>query len=106
DVPPATTTYAGMPKVKGDVTVRLLDPDDPLLEGLPPIVVVAASHVDEAKGVPEGFTLLAEARPSRVQMFRANDRPHVGVQFHPERVSGQGDGRRLLSNWLRSLPVD
>ncbi|MEC9070993.1 MAG: hypothetical protein VX938_01380, partial [Myxococcota bacterium] len=67
DVPPATTSYAGMPKVKGDVTVRLLKMDDPLLEGLPTMMVVAASHVDEAKGVPEGFTLLAEARPSRVQ---------------------------------------
>jgi len=106
DVPPATTSYAGMPKVKGDVTVRLLEPDDPLLAGLPSMMVVAASHVDEAKDIPPGFTLLAEASPSRVQMFRSDARPHVGVQFHPERVSGEGDGRRLLLNWLRSLPRD
>jgi len=105
DVAPATESYAGMPKVKGEIEITIVDANDPLVAGLAPAVVMAASHVDEVKEVPHGFTLLAESSPSRIQMFRAEDRPHVGVQFHPERPAGEGAGRRLLLNWLKSLPL-
>ncbi|MGM0575451.1 MAG: glutamine amidotransferase-related protein [Myxococcota bacterium] len=99
-VPAATTTYRGMPKVKGEVRIRLLGDPDPLLADLPEEIVVAASHVDEVKEIPPGFRLLALGDPSHVQIVRADRRPMYGVQFHPEKPAGDDAGGRLLANWL------
>jgi GMP synthase (glutamine-hydrolysing) len=106
-VPAATTTYEGMPKESGPRTIRLLGDPDPLLRGLPDEPEVAVSHVDEVKEVPPGFHLLAIGDPCHVQAMRADRRPLVGVQFHPERPPRPGmddwAGLVLLRNWLASI---
>lgn len=100
DVPAATDSYRGMPKVKGTTRIRLIGDPDPLLHGLPDEIDVAASHVDEVKEIPPGFRLLAIGDPSHVQITRADRRPMYGVQFHPEKRAGDDAGGRLLANWL------
>ncbi|MCB9729090.1 MAG: gamma-glutamyl-gamma-aminobutyrate hydrolase family protein [Deltaproteobacteria bacterium] len=102
-VPAATESYAGMPKVQGEVTIRLLGEQDPLFAGLPDEIQVAASHVDEVKEVPPDFRLLALGDPCNIQWIRADRRPMVGLQFHPERPATGGAGRTILANWLRQL---
>ncbi|MFT7581510.1 MAG: GMP synthase (glutamine-hydrolyzing) [Myxococcota bacterium] len=100
-VPAATTSYAGMPKVKGTVRVRWLGDPDPLLDGVETEVNVHASHVDEVKELPPGFRLLAIGDPCHIQAYRADNRPLYGVQFHPEKpADGDPAGARLLSNFL------
>lgn len=104
-VPAATTSYAGMPKVSGAVAIRVLGEFEPLFAGLPDEVEVAASHVDEVKEVPPGFRLLALGDPCHIQAMRADRRPMIGLQFHPERGEPGSAGRRILSNWLADLPA-
>lgn len=102
-VPAATTSYEGMPKVRGVVRIRLLGDPDALVAGLPDEIDVMASHVDEVKDVPPGFRVLALGDPSRIQILRADRRPLWGVQFHPERpVPDQADdvGKIILGNFL------
>lgn len=102
DVAPALDSYAGMPKIAGDVRVRLLGDPDPLLAGLPEEITVRASHVDEVKELPRGFRVLAIGDPCNVQIMRADRRPLYGVQFHPEKRPGDGDpaGTQILRNFL------
>lgn len=101
--PAATTSYAGMAKVKGAVRIRLMGDPDPLVASLPDDFLVAASHVDEVKDIPPGFRALAVGDPARIQVMRADRRPMWGVQFHPERPHG-GEGPEfgdiIFSNFL------
>ncbi len=101
-VPAATTSYAGMPKVKADVRVRLLGDPDPFTADLPDEITLVASHVDEVKTLPRGFRLLALGDPCHIQIIRADNRPLYGLQCHPERDCAVPDpaGRRLLANFL------
>jgi GMP synthase-like glutamine amidotransferase len=105
DVPPATHSYKGMPKVKGEVLVHLTGAEDPLLVGLPKEMRVEASHVDEVKGLPQGFVLLAHNETSPTQIMRAERRPIYGIQFHPERKASGDVGKILLRNWLLTIEI-
>jgi GMP synthase (glutamine-hydrolysing) len=103
DVPAASTSYAGMPKVTGPIRIRLMGDPDPLVADLPEEFEVMASHVDEVKDVPVGFRVLAIGSPSRIQILRADRRPLWGVQFHPERLNPGTPtqvGDQLLANFL------
>ncbi|AKU91888.1 glutamine amidotransferase-related protein [Vulgatibacter incomptus] len=93
--------------------------DDPLFDGLPPRLVVGATHRDELVRPPSGLGArrLASNAHSPWQAFSAGPRIRA-VQFHPEvdaaiakrvlAVHGldepvrQSDhGRRILANWDR-----
>lgn len=103
DVPAASTSYAGMPKVTGPIRIRLMGDPDPLVTDLPEEFEVMASHVDEVKDLPVGFRVLAIGSPSRIQILRADRRPLWGVQFHPERPHPGTEaqvGDQLLGNFL------
>jgi len=100
DVPPATDSYEGMPKVSGAVEVGVCAADHPAFEGLPATLLVAASHVDQVDQVPAGFRAVATGDPCAIQAIAHEERPQLGVQFHPERPTDGGHGDILLRNWL------
>ncbi|MBO4300500.1 MAG: anthranilate phosphoribosyltransferase [Desulfovibrio sp.] len=58
-------------------------------------------HADEDAENPR-FTVTARAPEGEVMALRYNDRPWVGVQFHPESVLTP-DGMRLLGNFPQAV---
>ena len=67
-----------------DVTVEILDADDPLVGSLFPETRVWASHADEVTEVPAGFSITAQSDICGVEAMSDPDRELYGVQWHPE----------------------
>jgi GMP synthase (glutamine-hydrolysing) len=82
-----------------DVTVDILDPDDPLIGSLHPDTRTWASHADEVKTVPDGFTRTGESDVCNVEAMSDPDRDLYGVQWHPE-VAHTEDGDEVFENFL------
>lgn len=76
--------------------------DHPLLRGLGERFTCMQLHSYTISAVPAGFLLLASTRRCPVQMIAHDERPIVGMQFHPElRNSAHRDGETLLRNFFR-----
>lgn len=82
-----------------DVTVQIEDEDDPLVGSLAPETRVWASHADEVKEVPEGFTRTATSDVCGVEAMSDTDRNLYGVQWHPE-VAHTEEGEAVFENFL------
>ncbi|RXK48557.1 GMP synthase subunit A [Halorientalis pallida] len=82
-----------------DVTVEITDDTDPLIGSLAPETRVWASHADEVKEVPEGFTRTAKSDVCGVEAMSDADRDLYGVQWHPE-VSHTEEGEAVFQNFL------
>ncbi len=82
-----------------DVTVEIHDEDDPLVGSLHPETRVWASHADEVKTLPEGFTLTASSDVCGVEAMSDTDRHLYGVQWHPE-VAHTEEGEEVFENFL------
>ncbi|WP_276253834.1 GMP synthase subunit A [Halomontanus rarus] len=82
-----------------DVTVDVLEEDDPLVGSLAPETRVWASHADEVKEVPEGFTLTAKSDVCGVEAMSDTDRDLYGVQWHPE-VAHTEEGDEVFENFV------
>jgi GMP synthase (glutamine-hydrolysing) len=82
-----------------DVTVDVLDDDDPLVGSLAPSTRTWASHADEVKEVPPGFMVTAESDVCGVEAMSDADRDRYGVQWHPE-VAHTERGDELFENFL------
>src|SRR6056297_3169364 len=82
-----------------DVTVEILDEEDPLVGSLAPETRVWASHADEVKEVPEGFTRTATSDVCGVEAMSDTDRQLYGVQWHPE-VAHTEEGEAVFENFL------
>lgn len=83
----------------GLVEVEVVEPDD-ILAGYPRLNQVWASHMDEVKNLPDGFTLLASSRICWIEAMAKPDEHLYGVQWHPE-VSHTVDGRLTFENFDR-----
>ena len=70
--------------------------DDPLFERLPDVFEMQEDHCEHIS-VPQGFDLLACSDACINEAMKHRDKPHYGVQFHPE-VSGNY-GHVLLANF-------
>jgi GMP synthase (glutamine-hydrolysing) len=81
-----------------DVTVRIDDETDPLVGSLAPETRVWASHADEVKRVPEGFTLTASSDVCGVEAMSDPERGLYGVQWHPE-VAHTAEGDAVFENF-------
>ncbi len=66
---------------QGHIDVEVLTPD-PLVEGHQSFVAYS-NHCD-AISVPPGFRHIANSTTCHNQIMCREDRPHYGVQFHPE----------------------
>ncbi|WP_435180033.1 GMP synthase subunit A [Halorussus sp. AFM4] len=82
-----------------DVTVDVLDDEDPLVGSLAPETRVWASHADEVKEVPEGFARTATSDVCGVEAMSDPDRDLYGVQWHPE-VAHTAEGEEVFENFL------
>ncbi|WP_424019838.1 GMP synthase subunit A [Halorientalis pallida] len=82
-----------------DVTVEITDDTDPLIGSLAPETRVWASHADEVKEVPEGFTRTAKSDVCGVEAMSDAERNLYGVQWHPE-VSHTEEGEAVFENFL------
>ncbi|WP_137283730.1 GMP synthase subunit A [Halorussus salinisoli] len=81
-----------------DVTVDILDADDPLVGSLAPETRVWASHADEVKAVPEGFERTATSDVCGVEAMADPERDLYGVQWHPE-VAHTEEGEEVFENF-------
>ena len=82
-----------------DVTVEVLDDEDPLVGSLAPETRVWASHADEVKEVPEGFERTATSDVCGVEAMSDTERDLYGVQWHPE-VAHTEEGEEVFANFL------
>lgn len=74
--------------------------DDPLFERLPDVFEMQEDHCEHIS-VPNGFELLACSDACINEAMKHKEKPHYGVQFHPE-VSGNY-GFVLLENFAQML---
>ncbi|SDF19051.1 GMP synthase subunit A [Halorientalis regularis] len=82
-----------------DVTVEITGDTDPLIGSLAPETRVWASHADEVKEVPDGFTRTAKSDVCGVEAMSDAERDLYGVQWHPE-VSHTEEGEAVFENFL------
>ena len=82
-----------------DVTVDILDDEDPLVGSLAPETRVWASHADEVKEVPEGFVRTATSDVCGVEAMSDPARDRYGVQWHPE-VAHTEEGEEVFDNFI------
>jgi GMP synthase (glutamine-hydrolysing) len=82
-----------------DVTVEVTDETDPLVGSLAPETRVWASHADEVKQVPPGFTRTGRSDVCEVEAMSDPDRDCYGVQWHPE-VAHTAEGEKVFENFL------
>lgn len=82
-----------------DVTVEILDSEDPLVGSLAPTTQVWASHADEVTAVPEGFVRTAASDICSVEAMSDTDRDLYGVQWHPE-VAHTAEGTAIFENFI------
>jgi GMP synthase (glutamine-hydrolysing) len=82
-----------------DVTVEVLDEDDPLIGSLAPETRVWASHADEVKELPDGFTHTATSDVCGIEAMSNVDADLYGVQWHPE-VAHTAEGEEVFENFI------
>jgi GMP synthase (glutamine-hydrolysing) len=82
-----------------DVTVEILDDDDPLVGSLAPETRVWASHADEVKELPDGFVHTGTSDVCGIESMSDADRDLYGVQWHPE-VAHTAEGEEVFENFL------
>ena len=75
---------------------------DPLLKGVPDGSTVWMSHGDHLTALPDGYTVIAQTENAPIAAVRHTDRPHFGVQFHPE-VVHTDYGAQLLENFALTI---
>ncbi len=82
-----------------DVNVEIVDDEDPLVGSLAPKTRVWASHADEVKTVPDGFTRTAKSDVCGVEAMSNPEAGLYGVQWHPE-VAHTEQGQEVFENFL------
>jgi len=82
-----------------DVSVDVLDADDPLIGSLAPETRVWASHADEVKAVPDGFVRTATSDVCGIEAMSDPDRDLYGVQWHPE-VAHTEEGEEVFESFI------
>ena len=81
-----------------DVTVDILDDDDPLIGSLAPATRVWASHADEVKTLPDGFTHTGTSDVCGIEAMSDTERDLYGVQWHPEVIHTE-QGEEVFENF-------
>jgi GMP synthase (glutamine-hydrolysing) len=82
-----------------DVDVDIVDDADPLVGSLAPRTRVWASHADEVKELPPGFSRSAASDVCAVEAMSNADEDVYGVQWHPE-VAHTERGEEVFENFI------
>ena len=82
-----------------DVTVEILDEEDPLIGSLAPDTRVWASHADEVKTLPDGFSHTGTSDVCGIEAMSDTDRDLYGVQWHPEVIHTE-EGEEVFENFV------
>jgi GMP synthase (glutamine-hydrolysing) len=83
----------------GRAELRVLDPDDDLMHGLPESSGVWMSHGDQVRSAGDDFIALAATATCPIAAVRHRTRPVYGLQFHPE-VAHTSFGALVIGNFL------
>ncbi len=82
-----------------DVDVEIVDDEDPIVGSLAPETRVWASHADEVKELPAGFTRTATSDVCGIEAMSNVDDDRYGVQWHPE-VAHTERGEEVFENFV------
>ncbi|MFB6301549.1 MAG: aminodeoxychorismate/anthranilate synthase component II [Haloferacaceae archaeon] len=97
-------TVGGAPRVVHGKPSRVIHDGDGVFDGLPEVLRVGRYHSLAARGeVPSALDVTARTADDRgvVMGVRHAEKPHVGVQFHPESVLTEA-GMDLVENFCRA----
>jgi GMP synthase (glutamine-hydrolysing) len=83
----------------GRAECRVIDPTDPLFQGVPEVSTVWMSHGDQVHVAGEGFIPVAATATCPLAAVRHTTLPIYGLQFHPE-VGHTAFGALILGNFL------
>ena len=83
----------------GRASLKIDEPGEPFLRGIPQDSVVWMSHGDSLTKLPEGFRGIAHTPNAPICVVADTERKIYGVQFHPE-VSHTPHGIDLLKNFV------
>ncbi|WP_281194811.1 GMP synthase subunit A [Halorubrum sp. F4] len=82
-----------------DVDVEIVDEADPLVGSLAPDTRVWASHADEVKELPDGFSHTATSDVCGIEAMSNVEEGLYGVQWHPE-VAHTEEGEEVFENFV------
>ena len=83
----------------GRAMLTVVEPSDPLMQGVPSPTQVWMSHGDTITSVPDTYRVIASTEDVRYAAFRIEVERSWGIQFHPE-VYHSTDGITLLRNFV------
>jgi GMP synthase (glutamine-hydrolysing) len=83
----------------GRAECHVLEPGDPLFQGVPEVSTVWMSHGDQVRTTGGDFIPLARTATCPIAAVRHRERPVYGLQFHPE-VSHTEFGSQIFGNFL------
>ena len=86
----------------GRAMLTVVDPNDPLMHGLPSPTQVWMSHGDTITKVPVEFKVIGSTENVKFAAYRIEGEQTWGIQFHPE-VYHSTDGTKLLSNFVLGI---
>jgi len=75
-----------------------IDNEARLFTGIPEGSQVWMSHGDKMTKMPSGYEVIAHTSNAPIAAVRSTERPHFGVQFHPE-VHHTEYGRQIIENF-------
>ena len=83
----------------GRAMLTVVEPSDPLMQGVPSPTQVWMSHGDTITSVPDTYRVIASTEDVHYAAFRIEGERSWGIQFHPE-VYHSTDGITLLRNFV------
>ena len=86
----------------GRAMLTVVEPSDPLMQGVPSPTQVWMSHGDTITSVPDTYRVIASTEDVRYAAFRIEGERSWGIQFHPE-VYHSTDGTQLLKNFVAGI---
>ena len=86
----------------GRAMLTVVDPEDPLMHGLPSPTQVWMSHGDTITSVPANYKVIGSTDNVKYAAFHIEGEMTWGIQFHPE-VFHSTDGPKLLSNYVMDI---